>query len=364
MQEATCTGDYKCSSPGQGALRNSIFEQTAAEPADRRCTHIMSRSPSLRVTGERRASGGGTTSRNFSATSWRGSSSSTFGTMHGSAPGGAVCRSNLMSDLQYVNPKMEMQDLNTRLAEYVDKVRILEHSNEDLEVKIKQLLINRNALLEKHLENESIVLKIDNAHLAADDFKSKWDTECGVRNSVASDITNLRTLLDEYTLARTELETDVEAQKDELAYIKKSHAEVKGLALCQGEVEEGELRNEEKAAEENFRKLVRHFDKHLLLLSYDCHFKVGNYFNIGLKCIFLQIEPLELEFANTQNRKERELANFLRVIGRLEGELNTANDEHDRQLRAYSALLNEKMRLEQEIATYRRLLEDEMARSL
>ena len=75
-----------------------------------------------------------------------------------------------------------------------------------------------------------------------------------------------------------------------------------------------------------------------------------------------QIEPLESEFANTQNRKERELANFLRVIGRLEGELNTANDEHDRQLRAYSALLNEKMRLEQEIATYRRLLEDEMAR--
>uniref|UniRef100_UPI003590071C keratin, type I cytoskeletal 19-like isoform X2 n=1 Tax=Myxine glutinosa TaxID=7769 RepID=UPI003590071C len=401
-------GDYKCASGGrraQFATRFPIKRQQQIPDA----AHIMSRSPSLRAAGERSASGcGGTASRSFSATSWRGSSSSTFGT----TPGGAAYRGNLMGDLQYVNPKMEMQDLNSRLAEYVDKVRTLEHSNDELELKIKQLLVNRNAatntdythyydmvkavqkkLLEKHLENESIVLKIDNAHLAADDFKSKWDTECGVRNSVASDISNLRTLLDEYTLARTELETDVEGQKDELAYIKKSHTEdlselrshlettlnvteMKGDDLTdvlsnlrsQYETFIDKIRDE---AEDNFRKLVstvspqdEHQNKALSETKQEQE-EIRRTYKIlqnDLESLRKTIEPLESEYANTQNRKERELGNFLRLIGRLEGELVTANDERDRHLRTYSALLNEKMRLEQEIATYRRLLEDEMAR--
>uniref|UniRef100_A0A8C7AZ95 IF rod domain-containing protein n=1 Tax=Neovison vison TaxID=452646 RepID=A0A8C7AZ95_NEOVI len=144
--------------------------------------------------------------------------------------------------------KETMQDLNDRLASYLERVRSLEADNRRLGVRIREHLEKkgpqvrdwghyfktieelRSQIFASSVDNARIVLQIDNARLAADDFRVKYETELVMRQSMESDIHGLRKVIDDTSVTRLQLETEIEALKEELLFMKKNHEEeVKGL---------------------------------------------------------------------------------------------------------------------------------------
>ncbi|NXT74237.1 K1C42 protein, partial [Zapornia atra] len=147
------------------------------------------------------------------------------------------------------NEKLTMQNLNDRLASYLDKVRRLEDDNAQLEHLIREWYKTHgptgtrdysqyyrtieelhNQIIGANVDLNKILLDIDNTRMTVDDFRLKYETEYTLHQSVASDINGLRPLLDQLTLAKSDLETQFESLKEELIYLKKNHEEeMKGL---------------------------------------------------------------------------------------------------------------------------------------
>uniref|UniRef100_A0A8C5WKC3 IF rod domain-containing protein n=1 Tax=Leptobrachium leishanense TaxID=445787 RepID=A0A8C5WKC3_9ANUR len=313
------------------------------------------------------------------------------------------------------NDKQTMQNLNDRLASYLDKVRALEAANAELEQKIREWYERqlssgasatgsdyskyfeiiedlRNKILAATIDNSRVVLQIDNARLAADDFRLKYENELALRQSVEADINGLRRVLDELSLSRSDLEIQIESLAEELAYLKKNHAEEMGIAQSSaaGQVSVemdavpgidllGKLNdmreNYEAMAEKNRRDAEKEFNKRRNELSKEISAGVeqvqsskGEISDLRRSLQALEIElqsqlamkkSLEDTLAEIDGRYGAQLQQLQFTISSLEEQLMQIRSDMERQNQDYQQLLDIKSRLEMEIETYRRLLDGE-----
>ncbi|XP_075578802.1 keratin, type I cytoskeletal 14 isoform X1 [Pelecanus crispus] len=309
--------------------------------------------------------------------------------------------------------KETMQNLNDRLAAYLDKVRALEEANTDLEVKIREWYKKqgpgpdrdyspyyktieelRNKVLVATVDNANLLLQIDNARLTADDFRTKFETEQTLRLSVEADINGLRRVLDELTLARADLEMQIENLKEELAYLKKNHEEEMNALRGQvgGEISVemdaapgidltkilAEMREQyESLADKNRRDAEQWFFSKTEELNREVAINTEQLVSGKTEITELRrtIQSLEIDLqsqlstkaalegtlADTEARYGTQLAQLQGLITGVEEQLAELRCDMERQNQEYRVLLDVKCRLEQEIATYRRLLEGEDA---
>nr|Q64291.2 RecName: Full=Keratin, type I cytoskeletal 12; AltName: Full=Cytokeratin-12; Short=CK-12; AltName: Full=Keratin-12; Short=K12 [Mus musculus]AAI31912.1 Keratin 12 [Mus musculus] len=331
----------------------------------------------------------------------------------GSSGGGSLCIfSGNDGGLLSGSEKETMQNLNDRLASYLGKVRSLEEANAELENKIREWYETRrtrdagsqsdyskyypliedlkNKIVSARVSNAQLLLQIDNARLAAEDFRMKYENELALRQTVEADINGLRRVLDELTLTRADLEAQLETLTEELAYMKKNHEEELQSFQAGGPGEVNvemdaapgvdltkvlnEMRAQYEAMAEQNRKdaeawfleksgeLRKEISSNTEQLQSsksevtDLKRMVQN-LEIELQSQLAMKSSLEGSLAETEGGYCCQLSQVQQLIGSLEEQLQQVRADAERQNADHQRLLGVKARLEMEIETYRRLLE-------
>ncbi|NXC20205.1 K1C12 protein, partial [Corythaeola cristata] len=295
--------------------------------------------------------------------------------------------------------KETMQNLNDRLAAYLDKVRSLEDANTELERKIREWYEKngpgtgtpgcgidyskyypiiedlRNKIINATIDNARIILQVDNARLAADDFRLKnriyitcislcmflvelfclllTETFCcfkclqelqGIQSSALGQVSVEMDAAPGTDL--TKLLNDMRGQYEVIAEQNRKEAE------AWFNEKSGELKREISTNTEQLQSGKSEItDLKRTLQSLE----------IELQSQLAMKKSLEDTLAETEGGYCAQLSQMQLQIGNLESQLFQVRADMERQNAEHQQLLDIKTRLEMEIETYRRLLDGEGA---